>query len=91
MKFSISSTLLSASLAVLLSVPAVAQQHTRDYTDELPENLPPFEEADKNDDGLIDWEEAEAVGIPREVFDAEQQQGVLAEPTYRYALRREEP
>lgn len=90
MKFSISSTLLSASLAMLLAAPAVAQ-HTRDYTDKLPEDLPPFEEADKNDDGLIDWEEAESVGIPREVFDAEQQQGVLAEPTYRYALRREEP
>jgi len=77
--------------AVLMLAGTVAAQYTRDYSDQLPDDLPPFEQADANGDGLIDWEEAEAVGIPREVFDAEQQNGYLAEPTYRYALRREDP
>lgn len=77
-------------IMALFAAPALAQ-HTRDYSDQLPDDLPPFEEADKDDDGLIDWEEAEEIGIPREVFDAEQQGGYLAEPTYRYAIRRENP
>ncbi|MEX2498517.1 MAG: hypothetical protein WD397_06535 [Wenzhouxiangellaceae bacterium] len=83
-------SLILTIVLALFAFPALAQ-HTRDYSDQLPDDLPPFEEADKNDDGLIDWEEAEEIGIPREVFDAEQQGGYLAEPTYRYAIRRENP
>lgn len=83
-------TLILTIVLALFAFPALAQ-YTRDYSDQLPDDLPPFEEADKNDDGLIDWEEAEEIGIPREVFDAEQQRGYLAEPTYRYAIRRENP
>lgn len=84
-------SILIAVISIAFAATAALAQHTRDYSDQLPDDLPPFEEADKNDDGLIDWEEAEEIGIPREVFDAEQQGGYLAEPTYRYALRRENP
>lgn len=75
----------------LLAVPASAQQYTKDYSDELPGDLPEFEQVDTNDDGLIDWEEAKAAGLPREVFEAEQQQGYLSKPTWDYVILRKDP
>lgn len=74
-----------------LAAPLAAQQHTKDYSDQLPDDLPEFEEVDKNDDSMIDWEEAKAVGVPREVFEAEQQQGFLTEPTWNYVILRKNP
>jgi len=78
-------------LAAAFAATTAMAQHTRDYSDELPDDLPPFDEVDKDDDGLIDREEPNKVGIPREVFEAGQRGGFLAEPTYRCALRRENP
>lgn len=74
-----------------LAAPLAAQQHTKDYSDQLPDDLPEFEQVDQNDDSVIDWEEAEAVGVPREVFDAEQDQGVLTQPVWDYVILRKDP
>jgi hypothetical protein len=84
------STLALALAAVLVS-PLAAQQFTKDYSEQLPDDLPEFEEVDRNGDSLIDWEEAQAVGVPREVFEAEQQQGFLSKPTWDYVILRKEP
>lgn len=85
-------TMLALAMA-LVAAPVLAQQHTRDYSDQLPDDLPPFAEADTNGDGMLDLEEAQAVGIPKEVFEAEDHNydGLISEPTYKYALRRENP
>ncbi|NBB92649.1 MAG: hypothetical protein GVY32_05705 [Gammaproteobacteria bacterium] len=80
-----------AAIAFVLVSPVGAQQHTKDYSDRLPEDLPEFEQVDSNGDSLIDWEEAEAVGLPREVFEAEQQQGYLSKPTWDYVILRKQP
>jgi len=88
MTFRIASIVLTAAL---LSAPLAAQQHTKDYSDQLPDDLPEFEEVDRNDDSLVDWEEAKAVGVPREVFEAEQQQGVITKPTWDYVILRKDP
>ncbi|WP_376694715.1 hypothetical protein [Wenzhouxiangella sp. EGI_FJ10305] len=74
-----------------LAAPLAAQQHTKDYSDQLPDDLPEFEEVDKNDDSMIDWEEAEAVGVPSEVFDAEQDGGFLTKPVWDYVILRKDP
>ena len=71
--------------------PIAAQQYTEDYSDQLPEDLPEFEEADRNGDSLVDWEEARAAGVPREVFEAEQQQGFVSKPTWDYIFLRKDP
>ncbi|MEE4303168.1 MAG: hypothetical protein V2J19_03365 [Wenzhouxiangella sp.] len=84
----------AASIALtvaILSAPLAAQQYTKDYSDQLPEDLPEFEQVDQNGDSLIDWEEASAVGVPREVFEAEAQQGYLSKPTWDYVILRKEP
>lgn len=78
-------------VAAALSGPLAAQLHTKDYSDKLPDDLPEFEEVDKNDDSMIDWEEAKAVGVPSEVFEAEQQQGFLTQPTWDYVILRKDP
>lgn len=78
-------------ITAVLSAPLAAQQYTRDYSDQLPDDLPEFEQVDTNGDSLIDWEEAKAVGIPREVFEAEQQKGYLAKPTWDYVILRKKP
>ncbi len=83
-------TAIALFAATFLAAP-LAAQHTKDYSDQLPDDLPEFEEVDKNDDSMIDWEEAEAAGVPREVFDAEQQQGYLTKPTWDYVILRKEP
>lgn len=36
--------------------------------------VPTFSQADKNNDGWIEWSEAKAVGIPKSVFDQHDQQ-----------------
>lgn len=36
--------------------------------------VPKFAQADKNNDGWIEWSEAKAVGIPRSVFEEHDQQ-----------------
>ena len=78
-------------VAAGLCAPLTAQQYTKDYSDQLPDDLPEFETVDKNGDSLIDWEEAKAVGVPREVFEAEQQQGFLSKPTWDYVILRKAP
>lgn len=83
--------LITALAAAALCAPLAAQQHTKDYSDQLPDDLPEFEQVDQNDDSVIDWEEAKAVGVPREVFDAEQQQGVLTQPVWDYVILRKDP
>jgi hypothetical protein len=84
------STIATLCAAALIS-PLAAQQYTKDYSDRLPEDLPEFEEADRNDDSLIDWEEAQAAGVPREVFEAEQQDGFVSQPTWDYIFLRKDP
>lgn len=78
-------------LATAFLTAPLAAQHTKNYSDQLPDDLPEFEEVDQNDDSMIDWEEAEAVGVPREVFEAEQQQGYLTKPTWDYVILRKDP
>lgn len=80
-----------ALLATTFLAGPLAAQHTKDYSDQLPDDLPEFEEVDQNDDSMIDWEEAKAVGVPREVFEAEQQQGYLTQPTWDYVILRKDP
>lgn len=83
--------LTTALVAAALCAPLAAQQHTKDYSDKLPDDLPEFEEVDTNDDSMIDWEEAKAVGVPSEVFEAEQQQGLLTKPVWDYVILRKDP
>ena len=84
-------TMTAIVFAAALAAPLAAQQYTKDYSDQLPEDLPEFEEADSNGDSLVDWEEAQAAGVPREVFEAEQQQGFISKPTWDYIFLRKEP
>lgn len=84
-------TIAAFVIAVAVALPLAAQQHTKDYSDQLPDDLPEFEEVDTNGDSLIDWEEAKAVGVPREVFDAEAQQGIMTKPTWDYVILRKDP
>lgn len=79
-------------LCVFLCAPALGQ-NTRDRSDEIPTELPGFERADTDGDGLLSLEEASAVGIPESVFEAEDHDadGLISRPTYRYALKGETP
>jgi hypothetical protein len=85
-------TLVAILLLACLSAPALGQ-NTRDRSDEIPTELPDFEQADSDGDGLLSLEEAKAVGIPQSVFEAEDHNvdGLISKPTYRYALKGEMP
>ena len=80
--------LIAMLFATAASVAGAAGDST-EQGQQLPDDLPKFAQADKNGDKNLSWQEAKALGIPKQAFNDQDYDGdgKISKTLYDYAIR----